>query len=81
MTRNADIEGRLRDDILRGRIGFGDRLRIDELASRYGVSHMPVREALRVLAGEGLIVTEPNRGAHLRPVNREFVRAIPKAST
>jgi DNA-binding GntR family transcriptional regulator len=76
MTRNADIEGRLRDDILRGRIGFGDRLRIDELASRYGVSHMPVREALRVLAGEGLIVTEPNRGAHLRPVNREFVEDI-----
>ncbi len=76
MTRNADIEGRLRDDILRGRIGFGDRLRIDELASRYGVSHMPVREALRVLAGEGLIVTEPNRGAHLRPVNRDFVEDL-----
>ena len=76
MTRNADIEGRLRDDILRGRIGFGDRLRIDELAGRYGVSHMPVREALRVLAGEGLVVTEPNRGAHLRPVNRGFVEDL-----
>ena len=76
MTRNANIEGRLRDDILRGRIGFGDRLRIDELASRYGVSHMPVREALRGLAGEGLIVTEPNRGAHLRPVNRDFVEDL-----
>jgi DNA-binding GntR family transcriptional regulator len=76
MTRNADIEARLRDDILRGRIGFGDRLRIDELASRYGVSHMPVREALRVLAGEGLIVTEPNRGAHLRMVDRGFVEDI-----
>lgn len=76
MTRNADIEGRLRDDILRGRIRFGDRLRIHDLASRYGVSHMPVREALRVLAGEGLIVTEPNRGAHLRPVDRAFVEDL-----
>ena len=76
MTRNANIEARLRDDILRGRIRFGDRLRIDELASRYGVSHMPVREALRVLAGEGLIVTEPNRSAHLRPVNRSFVEDL-----
>lgn len=76
MTRNADIEERLRDDILRGRISFGDRLRIDELASRYGVSHMPVREALRVLGGEGLIVTKPNRGSHLRPVNPEFVEDL-----
>jgi DNA-binding GntR family transcriptional regulator len=76
MTRNADIESRIRDDILRGRIGFGDRLRIDDFATRYGVSHMPVREALRVLAGEGLIVTERNRGAHLRPVNREFVEDL-----
>lgn len=76
MTRKADIEGRLRDDILSGRLGFGDRLRIDELASRYGVSHMPVREALRVLAGEGLIVSEPNRGARVRPVHAGFVEDL-----
>lgn len=66
----------MRDDILRGRIRFGDRLRIDELAGRYGVSHMPVREALRVLAGEGVIVTERNRGAYLRPVNGQFVEDV-----
>lgn len=76
MARNADIEGRLRDDIFHGRIGFGDRLRIDELAGRYGVSHMPVREALRVLAGEGLIVAEPNRGARVRPVHAGFVEDL-----
>jgi DNA-binding GntR family transcriptional regulator len=76
MTRNADIEQRLRDDIISGRIGFGDRLRIDELAGRYGVSHMPVREALRVLAGEGLVVTERNRGAHLRPVTTCFIEDL-----
>lgn len=76
MTRTVDIEGRLRNDILSGRIGFGDRLRINELASRYGVSHMPVREALRVLAGKGLIVTERNRGASLRPVNPSFIEDL-----
>jgi DNA-binding GntR family transcriptional regulator len=76
MTRNSDIEARLRDDIISGRIGFGDRLRIGELAGRYGVSHMPVREALRVLVGEGLIVSEQNRGARVRPVHAGFVEDL-----
>lgn len=73
MTRNSDVQGRLRKDIVSGQLGFGDRLRIDELATRYGVSHMPVREALRVLHGEGLIVVEHNRGARVRPIQPGFI--------
>ena len=76
MTRNSDIQERLRDDIISGRFAFGERLRIDDLASRYGVSHMPVREALRVLHGEGLIVTEDNRGARVRPIHPGFVQDL-----
>jgi DNA-binding GntR family transcriptional regulator len=76
MTRNADIQERLRNDIIAGYLGFGDRLRIDNLASRYGVSHMPVREALRVLHGEGLIVVESNRGARVRPIHPGFVEDL-----
>ena len=41
-----DIEQFLRNDIVSGELPFGSRLRIDDLTSRYGVSHMPVREAL-----------------------------------
>ena len=52
------------------------RLRIEDLALRYGVSHMPVREALRVLHGEGLVVIEPNRGARVRPLDRGFIEDI-----
>lgn len=76
MKRDTDIEARLRDDILSGRIGFGDWLRIDELATRYGVSHMPVREALRVLVGEGLIVKKQNRGARVRAIEPGFVEDL-----
>ena len=76
MTRNSDIQTRLRDDIISGHLNFGDRLRIDELATRYGVSHMPVREALRVLHGEGLIVTEQNRGARVRLMHPGFVEDL-----
>jgi len=71
-----DIEQRLRNDIVSGELPFGARLRIEELALRYGVSHMPVREALRVLHGEGLVVIEPNRGARVRPLYRGFIEDI-----
>jgi DNA-binding GntR family transcriptional regulator len=71
-----DIQNRLRNDIVSGEFAFGSRLMIDELATRYGVSHMPVREALRVLHGEGLVVIEPNRGAWVRPLHPNFVEDL-----
>lgn len=71
-----DIQHRLRDDIVSGAFAFGSRLLIDELATRYGVSHMPVREALRILHGEGLVVIEPNRGAWVRPLHPNFIEDL-----
>ncbi|MBI3503600.1 MAG: GntR family transcriptional regulator [Proteobacteria bacterium] len=65
---------RLRQDILVGAFPFGGRLKIDELSDRYTTSHMPIREALRQLQGEGLVVVEPNRGARVRAVDIDFVR-------
>ncbi len=67
---------RLRQDILSGVFPFGGRLKIDELAARYTTSHMPIREALRQLQGEGLVNVEPNRGARVRAVDVEFVRDL-----
>ena len=76
MTVAPDIQNRLRNDIIAGSLPFGSRLRIDELANRYGVSHMPVREALRELHGEGLVVIERNRGARVRPIHLGFVEDL-----
>src|SRR6476659_205286 len=70
------IEQHLRNDIVSGELPFGSRLIIEDLAIRYGVSHMPVREALRVLHGEGLVVIEPNRGARVRPIYRGFIEDV-----
>ena len=67
------IQNQLRNDIVSGDLQFGSRLIIEDLATRYGVSHMPIREALRVLHGEGLVVIEPNRGARVRPIYRGFI--------
>jgi DNA-binding GntR family transcriptional regulator len=71
-----DVEQRLRNDIVSGDLPFGARLRIEDLALRYGVSHMPVREALHALHGEGLVVIEPNRGARVRPIYRGFIEDV-----
>ncbi len=73
MPRIVDVPERIRHEIVAGILPFGGRVTIDELASRYGVSHMPVREALRELRGEGLVVIEPNRGARIRPIDQKFV--------
>ncbi len=75
-TSNLDIGLRIRDDIVAGDLHFGARITIDALATRYGVSHMPVREALRELQGEGLVVIEPNRGARVRTIDARFVENL-----
>jgi DNA-binding GntR family transcriptional regulator len=55
----------LRDDILNGSIAPGQRLRQEDIAERLGGSRLPVREALRILAAEGLVHIEPNKGARV----------------
>jgi len=60
--RIADL---LRDDILRGRIRPGQRIRQEEIAERFGASRIPVREALRILEAEGLTEHSANRGARV----------------
>ncbi|HUH40260.1 MAG TPA: GntR family transcriptional regulator [Castellaniella sp.] len=53
----------LRKRLLSGEFGGGTLLRQEQLAQEYGVSRMPVREALRQLDSEGLVVMQTNRGA------------------
>src|SRR5215207_2153935 len=55
----------LRERIVFGGFAPGDRLVEAELASRFGVSKTPVREALLTLEGEGLVVLRPHRGAEV----------------
>jgi DNA-binding GntR family transcriptional regulator len=75
-TASIAIRDRVRHDIVAGTLSFGSRLTLDLLARRYSVGHMPVREALRQLEGEGLVVLTPNRGARVRAVDVEFARNI-----
>ena len=57
------IADRLRTRILDGDFQDGEALRQEAIAEAYAVSRMPVREALRQLEAEGLVVFHPHRGA------------------
>jgi DNA-binding GntR family transcriptional regulator len=54
---------RIRDAILEGTLRPGDRLIEADIAAELGISRGPVREGIRLLAAEGLVVLRRNRGA------------------
>lgn len=53
---------RLREDLIRGRWGPGDRLVVDQMSEEFGVSRVPVREAVIRLVGEGWLDLQPHVG-------------------
>lgn len=63
----------LRDAIIRCELAPGERVVIDELARRFDVSIIPVREALRMLEAEGLIVSVAHTGTTVAPVSRQSI--------
>jgi DNA-binding GntR family transcriptional regulator len=67
-VQDAVVDG-IREMILSGHLKPGDRLRQDELADTFGVSTMPIREALRQLQAEGLVIFRPRRGAVVASVS------------
>ncbi|MCX2891885.1 MULTISPECIES: GntR family transcriptional regulator [Pseudomonas] len=62
------IEERLRGAILDGRLPPGTAVRQQELATLFGVSRMPVREALRQLEAQSLLKVEMHKGAVVAPL-------------
>ena len=70
------IADALRDEIRRGELLPAQALRQEELAERFGVSRLPVRDALLRLEAEGLVVVYPNRGAFVVELSADEVREI-----
>ncbi len=66
----AQIADHLRAAIVTAEIEPGAPVRQDHVARRFGASHAPVREALRQLASEGLVVHTANRGTRAAPLER-----------
>jgi DNA-binding GntR family transcriptional regulator len=66
----------LRRSILTSRRKPGDRLVEEQLSEELGVSRIPVREALRTLAAEGLVDVLPRRGASVAEISPEVARDL-----
>lgn len=66
----------LRQEIIAGRLLPGDRLVERELADRYGVSRVPVREAIRALVAEGFVHFETPRRTVVRRLTPNDVREL-----
>lgn len=64
--QGQSVHARLLDEIRLGQIIPGSRLRETDLAERLGISRTPVREAIRMLEADGLVVHIPRQGATLR---------------
>ena len=64
-TVREQVTNSLRSLILEGSYAPGNKLKQDELAASFGVSLVPVREALRQLHAEGLVELAPRRGAFI----------------
>jgi DNA-binding GntR family transcriptional regulator len=59
---------RLRELIIRGVLVPGERLNERLLCQQFAISHTPLREAIKLLASEGLVALLPNRGAQVAPL-------------
>ncbi len=69
LTKQERVYRAIRERILSGAYPPGYRVVIDALAAELGVSALPVREAIRRLEAEGLVVFRPNAGAHVAPAD------------
>jgi len=68
-NKTEEVFESLRADLLSGRLEPGQRMKSQELGSRFGVSLSVVREALTRLAEQGLLVSTPQRGFSVRPLS------------
>ncbi|MGA7431881.1 MAG: GntR family transcriptional regulator [Xanthobacteraceae bacterium] len=75
-TLNSSALSRLRADIIACRLMPNERLRVEALRERYGMSISPLREALMRLEAEGLVELEQNKGFRVSEVSQENLRDL-----
>jgi len=75
-TLPAQIHGLLEEAIIRGELAPTSRLHPDEIATHYGVSRIPVREALRSLHEAGWVEIRPRYGVYVRDRSMTELREL-----
>ncbi|WP_231709029.1 GntR family transcriptional regulator [Pseudomonas denitrificans (nom. rej.)] len=75
-TMASQLESRVREDIINGRLAPGSRLRLKELAEHYDAGVIPLREALSRLAASGFVSSEDQKGFSVGRISAEEIRDI-----
>src|SRR5882672_10991070 len=76
LSRTEAVLESIKHDILTGELKPGQALVEADLAEQFGVSKTPVREALKTLAGSGLVAMSRYRGASVQEVDRGHARCV-----
>ncbi|MFJ2258162.1 GntR family transcriptional regulator [Streptomyces sp. NPDC087844] len=75
-SRTQYVQEGIKHRILTGQLSPGQALVETELAAQFGVSKTPVREALKTLAGTGLVVMNQYKGVTVRMVDADMAREV-----
>jgi len=73
---HEELVERLQNMIIEGTLAAGDKVPERELCEKLGVSRTPMREALKVLAADGLLILQPNKGARVRPITVQELEEV-----
>lgn len=73
---HREVLKKLRDFVVEGNLAAGVRIPERQLCEEFGVSRTPLREALKVLASEGLIDLLPNRGARVKALSEQDIQDL-----
>jgi DNA-binding GntR family transcriptional regulator len=76
LSLHEQVADQVRQLIVSGALPAGEKIPVSELAEQLGVSLTPLREALKVLAGEQLVELVTNRGARVAPLTVEDTRLL-----
>ena len=76
LSLGEQIEIALREEILEGKLRPGQRLSLQELAQRWEVSSMPVRDAVRRLESSGFLVVAPRSGIYVAKFDKDRFKNI-----
>jgi len=75
-SKKESVLDAIRSAIVSGQYRPGQKLVIDEMAAQFGISAIPIREALQQLQADGLVKIEPHVGATVTPIESNLVEEI-----
>lgn len=78
-SRATMVADRIVEAVAAGHLQPSQRLVEQEMAGRLAVSRVPLREAMKALCAQGILVTEPHRGTRVAPIDDAWAAAVRRA--